>query len=134
MVANLRNPGSRRACENAIRYFMTFTGIASAEEFRAVTRAHVIAWPDDIARRKIGLPSRPLIGAKARRRRWIRGHDRRVSRRAAAPGQPRRMTANLTIKSICTLDYRVISMRVNQIRGEQVIYEINFQILEDLKK
>lgn len=33
---------------------MGFTGIARPEEFRAVTRAHVIAWRDDLARRELG--------------------------------------------------------------------------------
>jgi integrase/recombinase XerD len=54
--ANIRNPSTKRAYENAIRDFMGFTGIVRAEEFRTVTRAHVIAWRDDIARREIGLP------------------------------------------------------------------------------
>ena len=33
---------------------MRFTGIARPEEFRTVTRAHVIAWRDDLARRGLG--------------------------------------------------------------------------------
>jgi hypothetical protein len=41
--ANIRNKSTRRAYENAIEDFMGFTGIARPEEFRAVTRAHVIA-------------------------------------------------------------------------------------------
>jgi integrase/recombinase XerD len=49
--ANLSNAHTRRAYENAIRDFMRFTGIERPEEFRTVTRAHVIAWRDDIARR-----------------------------------------------------------------------------------
>ena len=52
--ANIRNRERRRAYENAIRDFMQFTGIARPEEFRAVTRAHVIAWRDDLARRGLG--------------------------------------------------------------------------------
>jgi integrase/recombinase XerD len=52
--ANIRNRSTRRAYENAIRDFMQFTGIARPEEFRAVTRAHVIAWRDDLARRELG--------------------------------------------------------------------------------
>jgi len=50
--ANLTNKATRRAYENAIRDFMTFTGIQQAEEFRRVTRAHVIAWRDDLVRRE----------------------------------------------------------------------------------
>ena len=33
---------------------MQFTGIIRPEEFRTVTRAHVIAWRDDLARRELG--------------------------------------------------------------------------------
>jgi integrase/recombinase XerD len=51
--ANLTNKATRRAYENAIRDFMTFTGIQVAEEFRSVTRAHVIAWRDDLGNRML---------------------------------------------------------------------------------
>jgi integrase/recombinase XerD len=50
--ANITNRSTRRAYENAIRDFMQFTGIARPEEFRTVTRAHVIAWRDDLGRRE----------------------------------------------------------------------------------
>jgi integrase/recombinase XerD len=52
--ANIRNKSTRRAYENAIQDFMGFTGISRPEEFRAVTRAHVIAWRDDLAWRELG--------------------------------------------------------------------------------
>ena len=52
--ANLTNPHTRRAYENAVKDFMRFTGIARPEEFRTVTRAHVIAWRDDLVRRGLG--------------------------------------------------------------------------------
>jgi site-specific recombinase XerD len=52
--ANLSNPSTRRAYENAIRDFMRFTGIIRPEEFRSVTRAHIIAWRDDLMRRELG--------------------------------------------------------------------------------
>ena len=52
--ANIRNRSTRRAYENAIRDFMRFTGIARPDEFRTVTRAHVIAWRDDVAGRELG--------------------------------------------------------------------------------
>ncbi len=45
--ANLGNKATRRAYENALADFMKFTGIVKPEEFRTVTRAHVIAWRDD---------------------------------------------------------------------------------------
>jgi hypothetical protein len=49
---NISNPSTKRAYQNAIRDFMRFTGIARPEEFRTVTRAHVIAWSDNLARRE----------------------------------------------------------------------------------
>ena len=52
--ANLRSPATRRAYENALQDFMSFTGIRKPLEFRAVTRAHVIAWRDDLAQRGLG--------------------------------------------------------------------------------
>lgn len=51
--ANLGNAQTRRAYENALQDFMRFTGIVQPEEFRTVTRAHVIAWRDDLARRAL---------------------------------------------------------------------------------
>ncbi len=52
--ANIRNRSTRRAYENAIGDFMRFTGISRPDEFRTVTRAHVIAWRDDLASRALG--------------------------------------------------------------------------------
>jgi site-specific recombinase XerD len=52
--ANLSNPSTRRAYENAIRDFMSFTGIARPEKFRTVTRAHIIAWRDQLTGRGLG--------------------------------------------------------------------------------
>jgi site-specific recombinase XerD len=49
--ANLGNAATRRVYENALKDFMQFTGIAKPEEFRVVTRAHVIAWRDDLVKR-----------------------------------------------------------------------------------
>lgn len=51
--ANLGSGNTRRAYEKALKDFMRFTGIAEAEEFRTVTRAHVIAWRDDLAARSL---------------------------------------------------------------------------------
>src|ERR1700726_4897810 len=50
--ANITNRGTRRIYKNSITDFMRFTGILRPEEFRIVTRAHVIAWRDDLARRQ----------------------------------------------------------------------------------
>jgi len=55
--ANLSNPSTRRAYENAVRDFMRFTGIERPAEFRTVTRAHLIAWRDDLVRRGLGGPT-----------------------------------------------------------------------------
>jgi hypothetical protein len=52
--ANISNAHTRRAYENAVRDFMGFAGIDRPEEFRAVTRAHIIAWRDDLVRRGLG--------------------------------------------------------------------------------
>src|SRR3954471_24454984 len=52
--ANLSNPQTRRAYENAVTDFMRFAGIMRPEEFRSVTRAHVIAWRDKLVRRGLG--------------------------------------------------------------------------------
>lgn len=55
--ANLDNIHTRRAYRNAIRDFMRFTGIRQPEEFRLVTRAHVIAWRDALAGRNLDKPT-----------------------------------------------------------------------------
>lgn len=49
--ANLRNLHTRKAYETDLREFRQFVGIAQPEEFRTVTRAHVIAWRKDLERR-----------------------------------------------------------------------------------
>jgi len=48
---NIRNTRTRRAYEHAIKDFMLFAGIQRPEEFRKVTRAHVIAWRDELGDR-----------------------------------------------------------------------------------
>ncbi len=52
--ANLSNPHTRRVYENAVKDFIRFTGITRPEEFRIVTRAHVIVWRDDLVQRGLG--------------------------------------------------------------------------------
>src|SRR5712691_512174 len=49
--ANLRNPNTRKAYENDLWEFRRFVGIERLEEFRTITRAHVIAWRKDLERR-----------------------------------------------------------------------------------
>lgn len=51
--ANLGNNATRRAYKNALKDFMNFTGIQNPEEFRVVTRAHIIAWRDDLLSRSL---------------------------------------------------------------------------------
>jgi site-specific recombinase XerD len=60
--ANISNPHSRRAYQHAIADFMRFTGIKRSEEFRSVTRSHIIAWRDK------ALVMRGLGGATIRHR------------------------------------------------------------------
>lgn len=55
--ANLSNPSTRRAYENAVRDFTRFTSVVRPEEFRAVTRAHIIAWRDELRQRGLGGPT-----------------------------------------------------------------------------
>jgi integrase/recombinase XerD len=55
---NISNPGTKRIYKIAIGDFMRFTGIVRPEEFRIVTRAHVIAWRDDLERRGLEGPTR----------------------------------------------------------------------------
>jgi site-specific recombinase XerD len=59
--ANIDNPRTRRAYQIDLQDFMGFAGIQRPEEFRIVTRAHVLAW------RKT-LEDRALAGATIRRK------------------------------------------------------------------
>src|ERR1700749_1763406 len=52
--ANLSNPNTRRAYKAAVKDFKRFAGIFRPEEFRIVTRAHLIAWRDELRRRELG--------------------------------------------------------------------------------
>lgn len=62
--ANIDNANTRRAYQNALADFMAFTGIEQADEFRDVTRAHVIAWRDELAGRELsGMTIRHRLAA-----------------------------------------------------------------------
>ena len=62
--ANLGNPATRRAYQNALQDFMRFTGIVRPDEFRSVTRAHVITWRDELAQRTLsGMTIRHRLAA-----------------------------------------------------------------------
>lgn len=43
-LANIDNENTRRAYKGDVEHFVAFCGIEHADEFRRVTRAHVIAW------------------------------------------------------------------------------------------
>jgi len=51
--ANIDNPRTRRAYQIDIKDFMAFVGIGRPEEFRIVTRAHLIAWRKSLERRNL---------------------------------------------------------------------------------
>lgn len=59
--ANLDNPRTRRAYQGDLEDFRTFLGIQAPDQFRAVTRAHVLAW-------RAQLEQRGLSGATIRRK------------------------------------------------------------------
>ncbi|OZO01366.1 integrase [Pseudomonas sp. IB20] len=59
--ANIDNPRTRRAYQGDLADFCGFVGLTGAEEFRAVTRAHVLAW-------RAQLENRGLAGATIRRK------------------------------------------------------------------
>jgi integrase/recombinase XerD len=46
--ANLPNPNTRRAYRQDIEDFMAFAGLRQPEACREITRAHVIAWRQEL--------------------------------------------------------------------------------------
>jgi integrase/recombinase XerD len=52
--ANIDNPQTRRAYQNDVEEFMSFTGIIDPLAFRDVARAHVLAWRRDLELRALG--------------------------------------------------------------------------------
>ena len=59
--ANLDSVQTKRAYQSDLRGFMAFTGIVQPEEFRTVTRAHILAWRAELERQN-------LAGASIRRK------------------------------------------------------------------
>ncbi len=51
--ANIRNANTRRAYERDVRDFSLYIGIQQVEEYRLVTRAHIIAWRKDLEGRSL---------------------------------------------------------------------------------
>jgi integrase/recombinase XerD len=56
--ANLTNANTRRAYRQDIEDFLAFAGLRHPEQFRTVTRAHVIAWRDQLVGQ--GLANDPI--------------------------------------------------------------------------
>lgn len=59
--ANISNAQTRRAYQSDLSSFMAFTGIQQPQEFRQVTRAHVLAWRTELEQKQ-------LSGATIRRK------------------------------------------------------------------
>lgn len=51
--ANIDNPRTRAAYQQDLREFIRFLGIERPEEFRTVTRSHVLAWRKDLEARTL---------------------------------------------------------------------------------
>ena len=51
--ANIRNDNTKRAYKKDVQEFMAFVGIVKPEEFRIVTRAHVIDWRTLLEEKKL---------------------------------------------------------------------------------
>ncbi len=56
-LANITNEKTRRAYTIDVREFSEFLGLRKPEEFRTVTRAHVIAWRETLERRDLSPPT-----------------------------------------------------------------------------
>ena len=64
--ANIRNRHTRRPYARDVGDFSHFVGIKSPNEFRIVTRAHVIAWRDKlVGEGKMDTSVRPLVAYDA---------------------------------------------------------------------
>jgi site-specific recombinase XerD len=61
--ANIDNPRTRRAYRIDIHEFMGFVQIGRPEEFRTVTRAHVLAWRKDLEGRELSGTIRRKLAA-----------------------------------------------------------------------
>lgn len=59
--SNIDNPRTRRAYQTDLEDFCSFVGLATADEFRMVTRSHVLAW-------RAQLEKRGLAGSTIRRK------------------------------------------------------------------
>jgi hypothetical protein len=65
--ANIDNPQTRRAYQNDLRSFMRFVGIEIPQDFRIVTRSHVLAWRKTLEDGQLGSwEGRPSEGSLPR--------------------------------------------------------------------
>jgi integrase/recombinase XerD len=60
--ANLDCAQTRRAYQCDLKAFMAFTGIVRPEEFRSVTRSHVLAWRADLEKKGCGIDDPAQVG------------------------------------------------------------------------
>src|SRR5215475_2303186 len=51
--ANIENAGTRRMYKDAIADFMRFYAMTRPDQFREVTRAHIIKWRDELKARHL---------------------------------------------------------------------------------
>lgn len=56
-LANITNEKTRRAYKIDVSEFSRFLRLQKPEEFRAVTRAHIIAWRETLEQRKLSAPT-----------------------------------------------------------------------------
>ncbi|MBX3327635.1 MAG: site-specific integrase, partial [Nitrospira sp.] len=56
-LANITNEKKRRAYKIDVSEFSRFLRLQKPEEFRAVTRAHIIAWRETLEQRKLSAPT-----------------------------------------------------------------------------
>ena len=56
-LANITNEKTRRAYKCDVTEFSQFVGLTKSEEFRAITRAHVIAWRETLETRELSAPT-----------------------------------------------------------------------------
>jgi integrase/recombinase XerD len=52
-LGNIKNKKTQRAYKNDVREFIAYAGLQNYSELRSIARSHVIAWRDDMARRKL---------------------------------------------------------------------------------
>ena len=64
--ANLDNPRTRRAYRADLADFCHFLGLTAPDEFRAVTRAHVLAWRGELERRGLAGATPDLMASAMR--------------------------------------------------------------------